>query len=660
MTLLSPGIELKETSLQTTVANNSTGRAALVGKFKWGPAFQITQVTQETDLKEQFGSPDDLTADSFLSAANILGDGNDLRVVRVVSKDYAKNASPLAANIVTTISNQGSNYEVGDQVRVKYLGTVIEDAGKVTEIDKDGKITKIYIPSSKVISYATSIGQYPALSSSWSIDVISATSGVAAQITPNSINTDSGILLTTAETARENITALPFQEKLAQLKLPGVVALYPGELGNDLEVEIVSKDGYLQGGSLAQYIYPTGTLRASSAKSVFPYGPSTDDQYGIIVRKAGAVVESFVVSTKPGEKNIYGSNIYMDDYFANGSSSYIFATATGWPKGFNGIIKFSGGLSANDEVTAGDYMQGWDLFSDKESINVNLFAAGSVAGEGLAVASTVQKHVIAIADERRDCLVACSPPKEIVVGVPVQKAIDNIVNWRQGTGAYTENNLSVSSTYAVIDGNYKYQYDKYNDVSRWVPLAADVIASCIRTDNVANTWNSPAGYKRGQVKNCIKLAIEPKQSFRDSLYQVAVNPVINSNGGEGFVLFGDKTATNEESPFSRINVRRLFNMVKKNIGDSSNYRLFENNDTFTRNSFRIEATAYLNGIKALGGIYDFRVVCDTTNNTPAVIDRDEFVATFYIKPARSINFIILNFVATSTAADFDEIIGATQ
>ena len=193
-------------------------------------------------------------------------------------------------------------------------------------------------------------------------------------------------------------------------------------------------------------------------------------------------------------------------------------------------------------------------------------------------------------------------------------------------------------------------------MNRWVPLAADIAGLCARTDNVSQTWMSPAGYNRGQILNVIKLAIETRQAQRDRLYQEAINPVTGT-GGDGYVLYGDKTATSVPSPFDRINVRRLFNMLKTNIGRSSKYRLFELNNAFTRSSFRTETAQYLQGIKALGGIYEYRVVCDTTNNTPSVIDRNEFVATFYIQPARSINYITLNFVATATGADFDELTG---
>uniref|UniRef100_A0AB38ZCZ0 Tail sheath n=1 Tax=Acinetobacter phage vB_AbaSt_W16 TaxID=3116434 RepID=A0AB38ZCZ0_9CAUD len=657
MALLSPGIELKENTTQSTVVQNATGRAAMAGKFQWGPAFQVIQVTNEVELVDLFGQPDNATADYFMSAANFLQYGNDLRLVRVVNEDSAKNSSPIAGHLKTTITASGSNYAVNDKVIIKYNTTTIEDAGVVTAVDKDGKILKIFVPSEKIIAYAKSIGQYPALSDSWTAEVVSVASGISGAINVDSIETDSGILLTDPENADEKITSVAFQAKLAAYAMPGVVALYPGSTGDQLEVEIVSKETYDKGTSAPLTIYPAGGTRASLAKAIFGYGPQNENEYAFIVRRNGEVVESYVLSTERGAKDMYGSNIYLDDYFARGSSNYIFATAQGFPKGFSGIIRLSGGLSANEAVTAGDLMRGWDKFADSEALHVNLMIAGSCAGEDAEVASTVQKHVVALADERMDCLALISPPRETIVNIGLTRAVDNLIAWREGTGAYEAANMNISSTYAFIDGNYKYQYDKYNDVNRWVPLAADIAGLCARTDDISQPWMSPAGYVRGQILNCIKLAIEPRKAQRDRLYQDSINPVIGAQGGDGFLLFGDKTATKVPSPFDRVNVRRLFNMLKKNIGDASKFRLFEINDAFTRSSFRMETTAYLAGIKSLGGVYDFRVVCDETNNTPAVIDRNEFVATFYIKPARAINFIQLNFVATATGADFDEIIG---
>lgn len=660
MALLSPGVELKESSVQSTVVNNATGRAALVGKFQWGPAYQVTQITNEVELASIFGTPNNDTADYFMSGMNFLQYGNDLRVVRAVNRDIAKNASPIAGNINSTITSAGSNYKVGDTIRIKYLTTIVEEAGRITDVDSDGKILSVFIPTSKIISYAKSISQYPQLGSGWTAEVSSSSSGVSGTITLESIITDSGILLTTAETASEKTNATEFQAQLAKYKVPGVVAIYPGEIGSNIEVEIVSRDSYNKGAALSLPIYPDGGSRTSTARAVFGYGPQTDNQYGIIVRRSGEIVESTILSTKSGEKDVYGNNIFMDDYFSKGTSQYIFATSQGWPAGFSGIIKLSGGVSANESITAGDLIEGWDLFADKEALTVNLLIAGAASGEDVETACTVQKHAVSIGDERQDCLVFVSPPKEIVVNVPLTRAVDNIVKWRTAQGAYDTNNMNISSTYATIDGNYKYQYDKYNDVNRWVPLAADIAGLCARTDNISQPWMSPAGFNRGQLLNTIKLAIEPRQSHRDSMYQEGINPVTGFAGGDGFVLFGDKTATNTPSPFDRINVRRLFNMLKKNIGDSSKYRLFELNDNFTRSSFRVEVSQYLAGIKALGGVYDYRVVCDTTNNTGSVIDRNEFVASIYVKPARSINYITLNMIATNTSADFDELIGTTN
>lgn len=655
--LLSPGIELKETSVQSTVVRNATGRAALVGKFQWGPAYQVTQITNEVELVDLFGGPNNEVADYFMSGMNFLQYGNDLRVVRVVDRESAKNASPIAGNVESTIAAAGSNYKVGDTVRVKHLQTVVESEGKVTKVDSDGKILAVFIPSGKIIAYAKSINQYPALGSAWTAEVTSTSSGVSGIITIGKIVTDSGILLTEPENSEAEITSLDFQASIVKYGMPAVVALYPGEIGSQLEVEIVSKTEYDKSVAGTLNIYPTGGTRTSTAKAVFNFGPQNDTQYAIIVRRNGTVVENVVLSTKEGDKDVYGNNIYMDDYFAKGTSNYIFASSLNWPVGFSGIVQLQGGISANGSAGAGELMQGWDLFADREALHINLLIAGACSGEGETVASTVQKHVVSIADERQDCLAFISPPKSLIVNVPLTRAVDNLIDWRTAQGQFTTDNMNISTTYGAIDGNYKYQYDKYNDVNRWVPLAADMAGLCARTDDVSQPWMSPAGYNRGQILNVIKLAMEPRQAQRDRMYQVAINPVVGFAGGDGFVLFGDKTATNIPSPMDHINVRRLMNMLKKNIGDASKYKLFELNDNFTRSSFRMETAQYLEGIRALGGIYEGRVVCDTTNNTPSVIDRNEFVASIYVKPARSINYITLNFVATSTGADFDELIG---
>lgn len=659
MALQSPGIETKETSVQSTVVRNSTGRAAIVGKFSWGPAYQIRQISNEVELVNYFGSPDNLTADYFMSAVNFLQYGNDLRVVRVVDKDAAKNASAIFNQIKTTIASQGSNYTVNDTIKVKYNSVVVEENGKVSKVDSNGKILAVIIPSEKIVARAKQIGTYPDISTGWTTEIVSQSSGVSASITIDGIESDSGITLLNLDIAKETIQGTAFQTLTQKYQIPSVVALYPGELGSTVQVEIISKAAYDSGAMISGF--PSGVSVKNSGRSVMTYGPQTENQYAFVVRRGGIVQESFIVSTEKTDKDIYGVNIFMDDFFANGGSQYVYGTSLNWPKGFSGILEFGGGLSSNDTVGADELMNGWDMFADREALHVPLLIAGACAGETVEIMSTVQKHVISIGDERQDCTVFVSPPRSLLVNIPLATAVDNMVEWRTGYklsgGAAVDNNLNVSSSYGFLDGNYKYQYDKYNDVNRWVPLAGDIAGLCVYTDSVAQPWMSPAGYNRGQIRNCIKLAIEPRTAHRDAMYQVQINPVTGFAGGSGFVLFGDKTLTNVPSPFDRINVRRLFNMIKKDIGDNAKYKLFENNDDFTRSSFRMDTGQYMTNIRALGGCYDYRVICDTTNNTPDVIDRNEFVATIYVKPPRSINYITLNFVATSTGADFDELVG---
>jgi phage tail sheath protein FI len=247
---------------------------------------------------------------------------------------------------------------------------------------------------------------------------------------------------------------------------------------------------------------------------------------------------------------------------------------------------------------------------------------------------------------RRDCVAFLSPLRADVVDNAGSEA-DDVVAFR--------NTLS-SSSYVVLDCNWKYQYDKYNDVYRYLPLSGDVAGLCVRTDTVRDPWFSPAGYDRGQIKNVIKLAWSPTQAERDTLYKNGINPVVTFPG-DGTVLYGDKTLLSKPSSFDRINVRRLFIVLEKAIARAAKYSLFEFNDEFTRAQFVAMVEPFLRDVQGRRGIFDYRVVCDDTNNTPQVIDSNSFVGDIYIKPARSINFIQLNFVAVRTGVSFDEIVG---
>jgi hypothetical protein len=281
--------------------------------------------------------------------------------------------------------------------------------------------------------------------------------------------------------------------------------------------------------------------------------------------------------------------------------------------------------------------------SNPEVVDVSLI----LTGDGN---QTKAIHVINnIAEVRKDCVAVISPQRADVVNnsTYVGAEMDDIITFR---------NLLPSSSYAVMDGNYKYMYDKYNDLYRYIPLNGDTAGLMVRTDTERDPWYSPAGFNRGQVKNVIKLAFNATKGQRDQLYKAGVNPVVTFPG-QGTVLFGDKTLLAKPSAFDRINVRRLFIVLEKAISTAAKFTLFEFNDEFTRAQFRNLVEPFLRDVQGRRGIFDYRVVCDTTNNTGEVIDRNEFIGDIYIKPARSINFIQLNFVAVRTGVEFSEVVG---
>ena len=260
-------------------------------------------------------------------------------------------------------------------------------------------------------------------------------------------------------------------------------------------------------------------------------------------------------------------------------------------------------------------------------------------------------HVTMLTDfveTRKDCVAFVSPYRAATVGVTSSTtATENVKDAFQ---------LCPSSSYVVFDSGYKYQYDKYNDVYRYVPMNGDIAGLCAYTDNVADPWFSPAGLNRGNIRGAIKLSYTPKQSERDILYRHRINPIVDFPG-LGVVMFGDKTALAKPSAFDRINVRRLFLVLEKAIATAAKYMLFEFNDEFTRAQFRNIVEPFLRDVQGRRGIFDFKVVCDSSNNTPEVIDRNEFIGDIYIKPARSINFITLNFIAVRTGVEFEEVVG---
>jgi hypothetical protein len=288
-----------------------------------------------------------------------------------------------------------------------------------------------------------------------------------------------------------------------------------------------------------------------------------------------------------------------------------------------------------------DIQNAYAKFANADEYDISLIPLGNVSP------TTAAFVVNNVAEVRKDCVVFMSPTTD---GDPITStgstATDAIIAYRNAT--------NISSSYAVIDSGCKYQYDRYNDAYRWVPLNGDIAGLCARTDYSADPWYSPGGFNRGQIKNVVKLAFNPGQGDRDVLYSAGVNPVVNFPG-QGVILYGDKTMLARPSAFDRINVRRLFIVLEKAIAVAAKFQLFEFNDGFTRAQFKNLVEPFLRDVQGRRGVTDFRVKCDETNNTGEVIDRNEFIADIFIKPNRSINFITLNFVAARSSVSFEEI-----
>jgi phage tail sheath protein FI len=440
-------------------------------------------------------------------------------------------------------------------------------------------------------------------------------------------------------------------------------AKYPGAMGDSLRVSMVTAGSAYSAWTYADQFdsAPTTSSYVNSA------GGSSDEMHIIVIDAAGAItgvegtiLEKFAfVSQARDAKKFDGSTNYYKEVI-NQTSKYI------WWMDHDSTLTKAGAVSSETFVTAssaitkdldggedgsaldvGDIDTGFQLFNDAETVDVNLLIGAPTLTTGIAFADgiTQANNLIAIAENRKDVIAFVSPPMTATVGSSDPKG--DVIDFADAL---------TSSSYGFLDSTALKVYDKYSDVYRWIPACGHMAGLCANTDEVADAWFSPGGYNRGQLLGITRIAFNPKKAERDDLYKKRVNPVV-SFPGEGTILFGDKTLQSKPSAFDRINVRRLFIVLEKAIATAAKYQLFELNDEFTRAMFRNMTEPFLREIKGRRGITDFKVVCDSTNNTGEIIDSNQFVADIYVKPARSINFITLNFIATRTGVDFAEIGG---
>ena len=444
-------------------------------------------------------------------------------------------------------------------------------------------------------------------------------------------------------------------------------AKFPGTAGNSLKVAVADSATFATWAYKSDFDGAPGTSTYSkgvgATSSLDEMHIAVIDEDGVFTGTAGTVLEKFAYVSKASDaKKFDGTNNYYKDV-VNSRSQYIYwmdhstavaGTGATWGSAATGLAgsaykaltaALALGLTGGTDdyaATDGEIQDGFALFSDAEQYDVSLIALGKASS---AVATYVINN---IAEVRKDCVVFVSPQDntsgDVIIGTDSSAA----------TAITTYRDALPSTSYAVMDSGYKYQYDRYNDKYRYVPLNGDVAGLCARTDYTNDPWFSPGGLNRGQIKNVVKLAFNPNKALRDTLYKKGVNPVV-SFPGEGTVLFGDKTLLSSPSAFDRINVRRLFIVMEKAIATAAKFQLFEFNDSFTRAQFRALVEPFLRDVQGRRGVTDFVVKCDESNNTGEVIDRNEFVADIFVKPNRSINFITLNFVAARSSINFTEL-----
>ena len=443
-------------------------------------------------------------------------------------------------------------------------------------------------------------------------------------------------------------------------------ARYPGALGNALAVGVWANTTV----AMSTWMYGSLFDKAPGTSNYVKTNYKTDandelhivvvDATGAITGTANTVLEKFSnLSKASNAKDENGQSLYYKDVlfrnskwiYWSGNPEDVGALTNKWGVAANSSHTFTELSSAANSfpmvggtdvtATSSDIITGYSPLKSSENVDISLVMT---AGHNETVALDVINNLVG---SRKDCVAFVSPSLANTQAADPTTAITN----------YRKNALAnVSSSYTVMDSGWKYQYDKYNDIYRWVPLNGDIAGLCARTDSDRDPWWSPAGLTRGQIKNVVKLSWVPNKANRDELYKNDVNPVV-SFPGEGTILFGDKTLQGRPSAFDRINVRRLFIVLEKAISRAARSSLFEFNDDFTRAQFVNLVEPFLRTVQGRRGIYDYRVVCDTTNNTAEVVDRNEFVGDIYIKPAKSINFIQLNFVAVRTGVAFDEVVG---
>ena len=695
--LVSPGVQVNEVDLTNVVPAVATSIGAICGPFQKGPVSSVTDISSEEQLVKVFGKPNSNNFEFFFTAANFLQYSDSLKVVRAesaVTNAVASGSSVLIRDTdhysASYASGQGSSGEWaarsagtwGNSIGVSVCATANayeQTAVTTTSAEEAAAQTVISVTDADVINVGDLVNFGETEGYEYEVTARDTTSG-AETITiklkddPNGQGLQSTISSGTnirrrwrfydlfdgapgtSAWATQNGRGTADELHVAVYDTTGDITGFDADSNGERTNAVIETFARLSknpSGKTAQgnnNYYPDVIYRQS--EFVFWMDHNTSGaNWGTDVDGAAG---SIILNGTDGSSTDAGDNIVFDRTDSGNTDlgdEVLLESGTSGYSVLDTPTKNELGSGTDDySVSAGELKTGYGKFEDTESLDVNLVLGGPGGGAGDS-ASDQDTHVTMITDlveKRRDCVGFVSPYRAATVNVTSTVT--------QTSNVKTAFDLCPSSSYMVFDSGYKYMYDKYNDVYRFVPLNGDTAGLCAFTDRVADAWFSPGGYNRGNVRGAIKLSYNPTKADRDILYRARVNPIVNFPG-QGVVLFGDKTALTKPSAFDRINVRRLFLVLEKAIATASKFQLFEFNDEFTRAQFRSLVEPFLRDVQGRRGITDFSVVCDASNNTGEVIDRNEFVADIFVKPARAINFISLNFIATRTGVAFSEVQG---
>ena len=662
--LVSPGVHVKEIDLTNVVPSVDTTIGAIAGPFRKGPVSSITTITSANDLVTIFGTPHASNFEFFFTAANFLKYSQTLRVVRAESAIV--NAGANSGILIRDTDHYLNSFAAGEGSHGEWAARTAGTWGNSIRVEICAEADAYeQITSSSVLTVTEdAVG-----ATTIAVDDVNASGETFNVGDLISFYSDSAAATPVDERNEYEVTAIDTSANTLTIRLKD------DPNGAGLQ-NIVPDNSYIKrrwkyydlfDGPPGTSQWATDNARGSNDELHVVVADGTGDITGFDTDTAGnrtkGVIETFArMSKNPIAKDAQGSSdyypdviyrgsnfIYWTDHISAGSNWGSDTTTTYTDVDTITIDTLTGGTD-DYAVTAGELELAYDKFADTESVDVNLVLGGpsSAVANTAAAMDTHVTMLTSLVEGRKDCVAFVSPYRAATVGVA--SSVTQTENVKVGF------DLCPSSSYVVFDSGYKYMYDKYSDVYRFVPLNGDTAGLCAHTDGVRDPWFSPAGFNRGNVRGAIKLSYNPTKGERDILYRARVNPVVNFPG-QGVVLFGDKTALSKPSAFDRINVRRLFLVLEKAIATASKFQLFEFNDEFTRAQFRNLVEPFLRDVQGRRGIIDFKVVCDGTNNTGEVIDRNEFMGDIFIKPNRSINFITLNFIATRTGVDFSEVGG---